>query len=309
MLAGAEAVAPRDQRVDLVAQGLHSVFETAALGLGVLGDDLLDDDARLVQHDMAEPDAIRDRRALHGDRALQRRLVARQRDRLQLAGCDHLREQHGGRLERLDLLVGVDAPRAVLDDEHAERVAAAQDRHAQEGMVDFFARLRLVGEGRVGLGVGERERLGGCGDEADEALGRAHGSEVHRLSVQALGGVEFEAAVAPHDIDRADLGDHVGGDMDHDLVEARLRAHRLRHDFAEPAQQKARSAECAAHRVVFRWADARMKERAISPTARPIVCRKRAAGDGRGDSPRPYLRDIDRAGEAAGLRGQALSRP
>ena len=50
-----------------------------------------------------------------------------------------------------------------------------------------------------------------------------HGGEVDGLALQALGGVEFEPAVGVQHIDRADLGHHVGGDLDDDLVEARLR--------------------------------------------------------------------------------------
>ncbi len=76
----------------------------------------------------------------------------------------------------------------------------------------------------MGLGVGERERLGGRGDQADEALPGAHRREVDGLAVEALGGKQLERAVAAHDIDGADLRHHVGGDQDHDLVETLLRA-------------------------------------------------------------------------------------
>ena len=95
--------------------------------------------------------------------------------RLQLARGEHLGQHHGGGLERLDLLLGIDPVGAVLDDQDAERVAGAQQRHAEEGVVDLLAGLGLVGEGRVALGVGERERLGRRGDQADEALAGAHG--------------------------------------------------------------------------------------------------------------------------------------
>ena len=93
-------------------------------------------------------------------------------ERGQFAGGDHLGQHHGGGLQRLHLLLGIGAPRAVLHDEHAERVAGAQDRHAKEGVVDLFARFRPVGEGRMRLRVGQVERLGLAGDEADKALAR-----------------------------------------------------------------------------------------------------------------------------------------
>ena len=97
----------------------------------------------------------------------------------------------------------------------------------------------------MGLGVGERQRLGALGDEAHKALARAHGRQMHRLAVEALGGEEFEPTVRAQHIDRADLGHHVGGDVHDDLVQTRLWADRLRHDFAEPAQQQPWSGMCA----------------------------------------------------------------
>ena len=88
-----------------------------------------------------------------------------------------------------------------------------------------------------------------AGDQADEALVLAQHGEVHGLAVQALGGVKLERAVDAQHVDRADLRHHVGGDQHHDLVEAFLRADRLRHHFAKPAQQHARTAERATHGV------------------------------------------------------------
>ena len=70
---------------------------------------------------------------------------------------------------------------------------------------------------------------------------------VHGLAVEALGGIKLERAVDAQHVDGADLRHHVGGDQHHDLVEAVLRADRLRHDFAKPAQQYARSSQRAAH--------------------------------------------------------------
>ena len=236
MLAHAVAVAARDQLVDLLAHGLDRGVEPAQFRLGIFRDQLLDDDSRLVQHDMAKPDAFADRRALQGHGLLQAEALARLGERLQFARGDHLGQQHGRRLQRLDLFLGIGAPRPVLHHEDAERIAAAQDRHAQEGLIDFLAGLGPVREGRMGLRVGERERLRLFGDQADEALARRHGGEMDRLAVQAFGGVELELAVGARHIDRADFGDHVRGDMNDDPIETRLRVHRLRHDLAKPAQ-------------------------------------------------------------------------
>ena len=118
--------------------------------------------------------------------------------------------------------------------------AGAQDRHAEEGVVDLLAGLRQVAEGRVRLRVGQVERPRLLGDGADEALADAQRRLVDGLALQALGGVELEHAVGAQHIDRADLGHHVGRDLRHDLVEPVLRADRLRHDLAQAAEQDAR---------------------------------------------------------------------
>ena len=70
---------------------------------------------------------------------------------------------------------------------------------------------------------------------------------VDGFALEAFGGVQFERAVDAQDVDGADLRHHVGGDQHHDLVEAVLRADRLRHHLAKPAQQHARTAERATH--------------------------------------------------------------
>src|SRR5439155_26650205 len=90
------------------------------------------------------------------------------------------------------------------------------------------------------------------GDEADETFVRAQDGLVHGLPVEALGGVEFERAVDAQHVARADLRHHAGGDQHHDLAEALLRADRLRHYLAKPAQQHARTAERSTHDVIPR---------------------------------------------------------
>lgn len=248
MLAGAHAVAMGDEFVDRGAHGVDRLLQPPEFAGDVLGHELLDDDARLVEQHMAEADALDHRRTPERGGTVERE-VAGVLYRLQLARGDEFGEEHRRRLKRLDFLLGIDAANLVLDDEHAERVAAAQDRYAEEGVVDFFARLRLVGEGRMLLRLGERQRLGALGDEADEAFARVHGGLMHGLAIEAFGGVKFETLVGAQHVDGADLGDHVRGDLHHDLVETRLRAHRLRADFAQPAQQKAGAAKSATHQI------------------------------------------------------------
>ena len=138
----------------------------------VVGDEVGDDDARLVQHHVAERDAFGERRALQMHRAAHRRLGAGPGERGQFARGDHLGQHHGGGLQRLDFLLGIGAPGAVLHHQHAERVAGAQDRHAEEGVVDFFAGFRPVREGRMGLRVRQVDGVGFARDQADQALVR-----------------------------------------------------------------------------------------------------------------------------------------
>ena len=117
------------------------------------------------------------------------RLGAGAGERGQFARGDHLGEHHRGGLQRLFFLLGVGAARAVLHHQHAERIAGAQHRHAEEGMVDFFAGFRAEREGRVRLRVRQVDRIGLARHQADQALvGLQHGL-VHRLALQALGGV------------------------------------------------------------------------------------------------------------------------
>ena len=84
--------------------------------------------------------------------------------------------------------------------------------------------------------VREVDRLGFARDETDEAFVRLHDGQMHGFGVQALRGVELEHAVDAQHIGGANLRHHVGGDQHDNLVQAFLRADRLRHDFAETAQ-------------------------------------------------------------------------
>jgi hypothetical protein len=73
-----------------------------------------------------------------------------------------------------------------------------------------------------------------------------------RLRVEAFGGEEFQRVAGAAQIDRTDFGHHVCGDHHDELVEAHLRARRLRHDFAQAAQQYAGSACCRGHSILLR---------------------------------------------------------
>jgi len=204
-------------------------------------------DARLVQHHVAERDAVGQRCAGEVQPRLDGRLGAGLGDRRQLARGDHLRHHHGGGLQRLLFLFGIGAARPVLHHQHAERVAGPQDRHAQERVVGLFAGLRPVGEGRMAVGLRQVDRVGLARDQADQALVLAQHGKVDRLVLEAFRGVQLERAVDAQHVDGADLRHHVGGNQHDDFVQAFLRADRLRHHLTEPTQQHARTAERATH--------------------------------------------------------------
>ena len=183
MLAAFDDVAVFEQFVEIGAQRLDGGGEMLQLLRDVVGDEIGDDDARLVQHDVPERDAFAQGRALEVDRTPRRRLGAGQRQRGELAGRDHLGQHHGGGLQRFDFFFRIGAPRAVLHHQHAERVAGAQDRHAEEGVIDFFAGFRPEGEGRMRLRVRQIDGAGLARHQADQALVRAQHRLVHGVAL------------------------------------------------------------------------------------------------------------------------------
>ena len=186
---------------------------------------------------MAEANAVGQRAAVRGHGACQVEFDAGGRETLQVTGGDQFAEHHGGRFEGFHLVVAIGAMRLVLDDENAERSAGAQNRHAEEGIVDLLAGLREIFESGVLLGFRQVERTCPRGDRADKALAEAQGGAVDRRRVQADRRVEFQNAVGAQHVGGAHFGDHVLGDLAHDPVEPLLRLHRLRHDLAEPLQE------------------------------------------------------------------------
>jgi hypothetical protein len=184
VLAAVGDVAPLQHHVEVGAQRVERGIEALQFLLRVVGDQLGDDHARLVQHDMAEPDAVGDREAFELDRTVRGRLEAGLGERRQFARRDGLGEHHRGGLQRLLFLLRIGAVRAVLHHQHAERIAGAQDRDAEEGVVDFLAGLGAERERRVVLGVGEVERFRLARHQADEAFVLAQHREVDRLRFQ-----------------------------------------------------------------------------------------------------------------------------
>jgi len=132
---------------------------------------------------MAERDAVGQDRAGLVQRMPRGGFGAGLRQRRQFARGDHLGQHHRGGLQRLDLFLDVGALGAVLHHQHAERIAGAQNRDAEERVIDFFAGLRAERERRMALRVAQIERRRLAGDQADQALMRAQHGPVHGVAV------------------------------------------------------------------------------------------------------------------------------
>ena len=241
MLAGACMVRTVNQLVDALAHRIDRFFKALFFRLQIFRHELCDDDARLMQHDMTKPDTFSQRRTFNSNRTAQPKLGTRAHNGLQFARGDHLRQQHRCRLQNLDLFFRIGAARAVLHDENAQRIAAAQNRHTKEGVINLFARLWLVREGGMRLRIRQSERLRALCNQTDKAFARAHGRQMDRFAIETLCREEFEPTVCAQHVNRANLRHHIGGDMHDDLIKARLWADRLRHGFAETAQELSRS--------------------------------------------------------------------
>jgi hypothetical protein len=94
---------------------------------------------------------------------------------------------------------------------------------------------------RIGGGVRQVDRFCGLADQADQTFTLLQTGGMDRVGVQALGGEKFQRLAGAAQIDRADLGHHVGGDDRDQLVQPHLGGGLLRHDLAQAAQQQARS--------------------------------------------------------------------
>ena len=156
---------------------------------------------------------------------------------------DHLRQDHGDGLQRLDLFLVVLTAGAVLHHQHAEHAAGAHDRHAGERVIDLLARLRTVGELRMALRVVERQRPGVRGDVADQALADPQARAMHGRGIEALGGEQLEHLAGAQQVDRAHLGHHLVGDQAHDFAQGFLGRTTTRHRVPEPLEEHSRSGQ------------------------------------------------------------------
>ncbi len=248
MLAFLRHIAARQHVVDRDPERAQRFGQPDDFLVRILVQKIGHNDPMLVQHHMPEPDPLVIAITLYRHRTGEIEFQSRRSNLLEVARGDHLGDHHSGGFERLDLVFAIVAAGLVLHDQNPERAPGSQDRHAEEGMVDFFARLRQVAEGGMRLRIGKVQRLGGSGDRADKTLAHLQLRKVNGLLVEAFRRVEFQNAVRAQHIGRAHLGHHVAGDLGDDPVEAFLRIQRFGHQFAQTLQQHARTRRQVSHR-------------------------------------------------------------
>ncbi len=133
----------------LLAHLVEGEIDPLALGLGILGDHMLDLDPRLVEHRDARAEALDQREAFERVGLGQRARADRSFGIDQPGIVDHLGQHHRHGLQRLDLDFLVAARLDMLDGEHAHRALAPHDRHAREGVELVLARFGAVLEFRM----------------------------------------------------------------------------------------------------------------------------------------------------------------
>ena len=112
VLARVGDVAALQHHVEIGAQRVERGVDALQFLLRIVGDQLGDDDARLVQHHVAEPDAVGDREALELQRPMRGGLEAGLGERGEFARRDGLGEHHRGGLQRLFLVLRIGCARA-----------------------------------------------------------------------------------------------------------------------------------------------------------------------------------------------------
>ena len=142
-------------RVDLIAHLVEGAVDALALGLDIVGDDLRDLDARLVEHRQSRAQPLHQCEPFDDFRP---GLDIAQKQRVLLVHHlgigDQFGQDHRGCLQGFDLDIFVAARIDMLDAQRPHRAFAMDDRDPGEGMEFFLARFGAIEE------VGMRLRLG-----------------------------------------------------------------------------------------------------------------------------------------------------
>ncbi len=202
--------------LDLLAHLVERGIDAVALGLDILGDGMLDGDARLVIDGVARCHAVDELQARHAHRRGRLRARRCRAARIGQVGIgDQLAQHHGDGLQGFDLDIVIFMGIGMLNAQHAHRTFASDDRNAGEAVEFLLAGFGLVGEIGVRRRLVEVERLDFLRDRADQPLAQRQLGDVHRLLRQPARGKELEHALAQQ-VDRADLARHrFADDLDH----------------------------------------------------------------------------------------------
>ena len=162
--------------------------------------------------------------------------------REEIAGGNHLGEDHGDDLQILDVVLGVDPAGAVLHHQHPDRPPAAEKGYPEKCVERILPRLRTVRKGRVAGRVGQVQRPALAHDLADQPFARRHLGDVDGVRVEALGGEQLHLAGGAAQIDRAHLGHHGGRDGADHGAQLGLGRSAAGHGLANLPEQTARAA-------------------------------------------------------------------
>ena len=165
VIGGRLHVAMVEHGVDRDAHALQRIVEPRFFLLGILGDEIGDDDARVVQHHRAKRDAIGEADAGKHARPPEVDIRTRLDEIIEVGGGDHFGQDCGRSQHRFGFVLAIMPPLGILHDEHAKRLAGPQNRHAEEGVIGIFAGFRAIGEG--GMGWARRR---GCSGSASAAM-------------------------------------------------------------------------------------------------------------------------------------------
>jgi hypothetical protein len=145
-------------------------------------------------------------------------------------------QDHGGDLHGLDFFVTVASFVLVLHHQNAGDPTRPQDRNAHQRTINILSGFRPVDECRMGLCIGQGQRLGVGGNLTDQALANPEPGLMHGPAPETLSGKQFKHFAGALDINRADLRGHAGGDDLHHLVQFHLGGGLAGHEVSDSSQ-------------------------------------------------------------------------
>ena len=212
--------------------------------MGIVGDRVCDNHARLVQIDLTFccpflPSGATKQRLLRVQRAHGGPFANKG------AKLGHLGQNHGHDFQRINLVIRKAARVFGLNNQNAHRLAQALNRHAKEAGEDLLAGFRhetkAFGRRRVRL----IHWVLGAGDAAHKAFADAHPGLVDGFGVQTFCGTQLQRIGIAKQIDRADFRAHlIGNDMS-DAVKPFLPCAILGQSVAQTSKKFAAFAVCA----------------------------------------------------------------